>query len=132
MRPKLQNTLAIVVEQKLAASTVVNNLAREPIKKVKRDVSVTLRAQTVWGKAFSERYQNGGQGGATEENRGYFVFDRSEIAAKNVTLHRGDKVTMIGDQPVAVYLTKCERWGQHKGTNTLEAWDFEDRDLAQG
>lgn len=132
LKPRLQNTLIVVIKQKLPAQTLMDDNAREPIKKVKRSEALNLRAQVVRSKFFSERFQEGGQGGPTDENRGYMIFDLSELATAGVTLQRGDKITSIGGVAMSAYLSKREHFGVHQGRSTLEVWDYEDRDLTQG
>lgn len=130
MIPNLIHPVPVTICQKVTATTVFDEDAREPIGDVERDSSVVVNGQAKWRSQFDVDME---AGGIEESADGYVLFRRVDLVAAGIELQTFDRITKIGTIDTDVYITRLE-WTAHypdQGGPTLVKAHFVDRQPAE-
>jgi hypothetical protein len=116
----------VEIEQANKPNTSYRDDAREPVRKLSRDATVTLSAQVKWKKSVDPR---GTFEGVSEDSDGYLLFRYFDLTAAGVELKRGDKIIKIARITYELFITQLMPAGHYpdqSGPSLLKAF-FADR-----
>jgi len=128
--PRLIHPITIEIEPSQKTATAYDDDAAEPVRQVKRDTTITTKAQIQW---YREDQAVARDGGRAETDDGYVLFLTRTLNALGYAPALGDRVKRIGTgayaRDVDLYFTYLEPCGHYPGQdgNTLLLCGFRDR-----
>jgi hypothetical protein len=129
--PTLIHPISVYLRKSDKTNTaVMDSLLHEPVGQVRRETSIKLRAQVLWGLDHTQQPSDMTVAASSD---GYLLFLTADLVAAHVTLNIGDRIIKIGEGAVALdvdlYIVSFRWMGHYPGQRgpTLVRAYFADR-----
>ena len=127
VEPRLLNPTKIEIERIDQVQTRFDHFRRQAQNFVARKTKVSLQAQVVWVTSTTASRPMMTKTGVDDQRTGYAILRVRDVRAAGIELQRSDKIVLIEEENLEVYVTLIEKAAHYGGEYKLLKVHFTDR-----